>query len=406
VTRVRIEAARPADFGQTQAINGVLRSYAADVTTLDMAERVAQILGENANPEALLNDVGATADAGSREIQVKFKSPDPAWAERVSSVWADVLVARRDEANLALDERQRVFAQKRDATTHHQYSPRKKLLAGVGGVLGVAVGALLAFGWEYASAGQFRDPLDVAESGFGPVLGAVRVRPRRRGSGIDIVVSDFVAPAAVGLRRLWPVAALAVAGAVLAYGFSAARPTVYRARTRVAIEPALTSDWGQTQAIREIMRGYAEDIATLTMAGEVSSRLELDEPADAVLKQVNVAPNEAVYEIWIDVRDRDAATATAMSRTWAEIFAEERIRANQELDARDRIYARTRDRTLSEVYTPKPKMNALAGAVVGAAVGAAALYVLYRREEDRLDGKSRGQAAPRALGLIPERLHG
>jgi capsular polysaccharide biosynthesis protein len=178
------------------------------------------------------------------------------------------------------------------------------------------------------------------------------------------------------VRHGWPVAALAVLGAASALALSLLQPTVYRARTRLAVEPARGSDWGQTQAIRETMKSYSADLATLGMAERVGDRLQLDERAADVLERVSVAPDEAVYEIYVDVRDPDEEKAGAISRAWAEEFVTTQNVANQELDQADRILTRLRDRTRTEVWSPKPVTNALAGAVLGALVGLAAVVGL------------------------------
>lgn len=368
VARVKIEAARPADLGQTQAIGGVLRSYAAEVRTIQLAAEVAEQLGDE-SAESLMNWVGATADDGAREIRVAYRDPDPARAERVASTWADVFVARRKAANLQLDERERVIAGVRDTTTHQKVAPRTKLLVAIGGAVGLLTAVGVALVLEYALAATVRSPSDAARLPMpllGSVPGALGTASARRGGALPraLVVSG---------RLVWPIIALALLGGVTGFAASWVQSPVYRARTRVAIEPARASDWGQTLAIREIMRGYSEDLATLRMAQTVSEHLELDLPADVVLDMLSVAPNEAVFEIWVDVRHRDRPTASAMSTAWAERFVRERIVANQQLDATDRIHARIRDRTLTEQYSPRPLAATLAGSILGAVLGAAAV---------------------------------
>jgi capsular polysaccharide biosynthesis protein len=395
-SRIAIQAARPAEFGQTQAINGLLRSFTADVVTTELAQEVADTVG-GVDAATLKANASAAADEGTREVRIRYHSTDPATAERVADVWSTVFVARRAQANLQLDQTDRIFATKRDATSHSLWWPRKKMLTALGLAAGFALGALLALLWEFDAAARVRAAADLKDLGVGACLGSVPVavgeRRDRRGG-----------PARPAIRRVvrlgWPVALGAACGCTVALALSATRPPEYRARTRIAIEPARTSDWGQSMAIREILRGYGEDISTRRMAEEVARRLQLDLPAERLLGTLSVAPNEETYEIWVDVLHGAPAIAEGISRTWADAFAEERIIANQELDARDRIYARIRDATPAELYAPKPATNALAGAVMGALVGAAVALALgsARPQTHAPDGLATDY---RILGMIP-----
>ena len=153
--------------------------------------------------------------------------------------------------------------------------------------------------------------------------------------------------------------------------------TVYVARTRIVVEPALGSDWGQALAIREITRGFSRDIATRRMASKVSERLQADLPPEALLDKVNVAEDVDVYEITIEAFDPIAANAADLSREWAQVFVEELRIANLERDQRDRVLTRLRDRTEVELWAPKTRANVLAGAVLGALVGAAVMFLLH-----------------------------
>jgi len=395
--RVSIQAARPADLGQTQAINGVLRSFAADVVTAELADEVARILG-GWDPDALKAHASAQADEGAREVKSRFRWGDPAVAEAVADTWATVFEEGRRQANLQLDQRERVFAVKRDTTTHHLYWPRKKLLTVAGGAAAAGLGVALALVLEFAAAATVRGPDDLL--GIGEWIGSVPTEPQAAEVAVRSGAWSWSDSAAAAAGLVGGVLALGMLGAVVAYGLSGFSKPTYRARTRIAIEPARTSDWGQTQAIREILRGFSEDISTRRMAGEVSRRLQLDLPAPRLLEKLRVAPSADVYEIWLDVLDGDPAEAEAISRTWAQVFAEERDTANQELDARDRIYARLRDRTPAELFAPRPATNALAGGVIGALAGLAAVAASRLGRRRLVAGVDDARPVGATLGLV------
>ncbi len=385
-TRVAVRPRRPADLGQTQAIKESMRSYMQDISTLDMAHAVdarlsadAQCGGYDVDPGRLLYEMlRVGSDENVYEIQVKARSTDPAEATCVSSAWAQEFVERREKINLQLDPLDRIVTEPRDETTLERIRPRRRLLVLAGAVAGLIAAGGLILVLEYFESAFVRSRDEAAFAGEAPVLGAVATAECADGGGSLVAVTKDIAR---DLRRAlvasWPVFVLAILGGLAALVFSFVRPTEYRARTRIAVEPARSSDWGQTQAIREIMRGFSEDIATRRMAAEVNSRQQLDLPPEALLAKLSVAPNESIYEIYVDVRDRDEDASREVSRAWAQVFVEERERANLELDQPDRILTRLRDHTVAELWAPKIVPNLLAGLVLGALVGAAALLGLH-----------------------------
>jgi capsular polysaccharide biosynthesis protein len=415
VTPVRLQPARPADLGQTQAIKEIMRSLEQDITTFDMAEAVrvrlcgdngavAQRLCQTRDAGALRSMIRVGADTNVFEIQVKARGTDPAEAVKVSEQTAHAFVDQRVKANYQLDLRDRILAAVRDEPRPELASPRKKLIAGGLGALGFVLGALLVLVLEYLERAVVRDAVD-AERLLGlSVLAKVPPEGRARGGGaIAQGLRDVIRPLRRGAALALPVLALAALGAGSAYAFSRAQPTVVMARTRIAVEPALGSDWGRSQAIREITRGFSRDIYTRRMAAAVSERLQLDLPPDALLERTNVAEDVDVYEITVEVKDRDPAAADGISRAWAEQFVEERRTANLELEQSDRILVRLRDRTLHEVWSPKTSANVLAGTVLGALVGAAAVYLLFLVGAGVVRGgadAARAAGAP-LLGAIP-----
>lgn len=400
-TRVSVQPARPADLGQNQAIREIMHSYAKDIATFDMAAEAAALLGED-----WLAEKGLSADAlrwllyvgtdeNVYEIRVEARHADPDVASQVSEKTAIAFEARRDEANRRLDLRDQIFVSRRDQTALGVHSPRRRMLVLGGAAVGLVLGFLLVLLLEYLERAAIRDEEEAAAVLPGvPVVGALPGRSAR-GQALRQGLRDLGRAMRLGLRRGWPVLAFGLLGAGAALAFSEAQPEVWRARTRIAVEPARGSDWGQTQAIPEIMKGYAEDILTRRMEAIVNAELALDLPPTALLDKLNVAPREADYEIYVDARDPDPDVAAAISRSWAERFISERMQANLELDHRDRILVRPRDRTIPSLYTPRRQANLLAGAVLGALVGAAVVFGLAWSRGRQL---SHAEDAERLLG--------
>jgi capsular polysaccharide biosynthesis protein len=385
VTRVAVRPVRPADLGQTQAIREVMSSYVQDVSTVDMAVAVSARLAEDArcagfdlDPGHLLSMLRTSTDLNVYDIQVRARSRDPAEAVCVSEKWSEAFVDRRESANLQLDPLDRIVVEQRDITAEHRVWPQRRLIVLVAALAGLLLGVLVILGLEYLE-GRFVRRADDAERQTGAaVLAAIPPAEGARGSGpaIGAVLDAARAAVSPAVRIGAPVVLLAVLGGAVALALSMAEPDVWRARTRIAVEPARGSDWGQTQAIREIMKGYSEDIKTRRMAEEVNETLQLDRSPDDLLAQLNVAPKEGVYEIVVDFKDQDRTAAEAVSRAWATSFVEQRTQANLVLDQRDRILTRLRDVTVAERWQPKPVSNTASGAVLGAIVGASLVFAL------------------------------
>jgi capsular polysaccharide biosynthesis protein len=414
VTRVKVQPARPVDLGQTQAIREIMASYMRDIRTYDMASAVRQRLCGSSgaleqrlcaelDPAALRGMIEVSADANVFEIRIKARSPDAATAVKVSEQTAAAFVDRREKADLELDLSDRVLVAVREAPQPGLDSPRRKLYLAAGAVLGALAGGLAVLVLEYLERAVILDAADARRALGVPVVARVPARGgavhRRRGER----TGELCRQAARAARFCLPVVLLAAAGAGLALAFSRLEPTTYVARTRIAVEPARGSDWGQSLAIREITRGLAEDIRTSGMAQQVNDRLQLDLPAASLLEKVHVAPDVDVYEITVEAFDSDPNVAAALSQGWAALFVEQRGVANLQLDQGDRILTRLRDRTETELWSPKTGTNVLAGLLIGAMVGAGLLYVLQLLRHDVVAGVDDASASLRAsvLGVVP-----
>lgn len=456
-TRLAVEPARPADLGQTQAIRNIMQSFAEDIKTSDTAADAARRLGADwlkvhgldagAIPGMLYTDT----DANVYEIRIQARAGDPNVAAQVSTQVAIAFQTAREKANLQLDRDDRIHVTVRETPVPTLYSPRKRVFIPVGAVLGLMIGVALMFLTEYLESAVVRSaaeaervagavvvgtvPAGIGSSGQGTRLSergtgssSADMGPRTgstgvggvggirgvggagrnfglAGSGVRHGLADAGHAAGRLARAAWPVVLMAVLGGVSAFAFSKSRPTVWIAHTRIALEAALGSDWGRTQAIPEVMRSYSEQMRTTTYAEAVNNQLQLDRPIADLLdpRKLNIASKDDLYEIVVDFRDPDRDQAEAISRAWAQTFVQQRTADNLALDQRDRILARLRSATASEVWAPKPLVNALAGAVLGALIGAVGVFCLaLLRGRFILNAADAQNAAGRpTLGAIP-----
>jgi len=387
-TRVKVQPARPADLGQTQAIREIMRSYMRDIRTVDMAAAVRQRLCGDADPLAQRLcrelDAGALramievgADENVFEVRIKARAPDPAAAVKVSEQTAHAFLDQREKANRQLDLRDRILVEIREAPQPRQDVPRRKLYVAAAALLGAAAGGALVLLLQFLERSVVLEAADARRLMGAPVLARVPPARRRTSRPGRVAVAALTRQTGRAARLLAPVALLAALGAFLGLGLSRAQTVSHVARARIAVEPARGSDWGQSLAIREITRGFSEDIHTAGMAAEVNERLQLDLPSAVLLEKVRVAPEVEVYEITVEAFDTDPEVAAEIAETWASLFVERRRIANLELDQSDRILTRLRDRTEVELWSPKVGVNVLAGLLVGAMVGAGAVHALH-----------------------------
>ncbi|MFQ6015637.1 MAG: YveK family protein [Anaerolineae bacterium] len=184
------------------------------------------------------------------------------------------------------------------------------------------------------------------------------------------------------LKRGWIIVLVALVTAVSAVIFSKTQTPVYKAHITLLVEPA-RPDWGLANTIKTLLRNYSLQIYRRTTAQEVVDRLQLDIPPDRLLSRVAVDPDEANLTIQIEAKDYDPFIAQEIVQTLAEIFVEERDAANLGLDKRDRLYVSIRDNALpGSIYSPKTKLNALAGGILGVLLGGLIVFFLEWLEAD------------------------
>ncbi len=184
-------------------------------------------------------------------------------------------------------------------------------------------------------------------------------------------------------KRWWIIVLVAAIAAGSAYGFSKLQDTIYRSSIKLSIEPARSSDYGQTLAIKNVLRNYSDQLTTRKMAQRVIDTLQLDIKPEALLGRLAVDPDEANYTIQIEARDRNGGVAQRVAQTYAELFVNQRQIANQERDQTDRILVSILDDAgAPEVYSPKTSVNVLAGGVLGGLLGLIILFVLEWLESD------------------------
>lgn len=170
-------------------------------------------------------------------------------------------------------------------------------------------------------------------------------------------------------KRGWIIIVMAIITAASAVVFSKVQRPVYRSSIQLNVIPARL-DMGLTESIKRLMRNYAANVLSNRTLDEVIQRTGQDLTPDLLRRRVKVSSIESDFLIQIDVDDYDPAIAQLLAQRIADVF-EEDIRAYMlDQDKRDRVDVRAKDAAQpAYLQSPKTKINALAGGVLGVLLG-------------------------------------
>ena len=204
-------------------------------------------------------------------------------------------------------------------------------------------------------------------------------------------------------KRGWIVIFLALFTAAAAVLVGKFQTPVYRASIVMRVEPA-RADWGLSNVTKDLLRSYVLQIRSHNVAQRVIDRAMLDLSTDDLLSKITVSPDASNFSIRIDAKDTDPAVAVRIAQTVGEIFAEDRAAWNEKQDQRDRIEVNINDNVrYAELFSPKLKINAIAGGIIGILLAAVVIFFLEWMQADLLRtpeqlGRLTGLAV---LGTIP-----
>ena len=207
-------------------------------------------------------------------------------------------------------------------------------------------------------------------------------------------------------KRGWIIVAVALVAAAGAFAFSKMQTPIYSASVKLSVVPARATDWGSSNSLKDLLRNYAENVRTHTMATKVIDRAQLDMDTSTFLSKLFVNPDSSTFTLELEARDRDPKVAMDMVDTMAKAFAEDRDQWNQRQDKRDRIEVTMLDSVYNlgyAQYSPRTRINTLAGALFGALVGILVIFFLEWLELDIIRTSADVERAINVtvLGTIP-----
>lgn len=186
-------------------------------------------------------------------------------------------------------------------------------------------------------------------------------------------------------KRGWIIVVVALIAAASAYGFSKMQTPIYSPSVKLSVVPARATDWGSSNSLKDLLRNYAESIRTHTMATKVIDRAQLDMDTTTFLSRLFVSPDSSTFTLEIEARDRDPKVAMDMVDAMAKAFIEDRDQWNQRQDKRDRIEVTMLDSVYNlgfSQYSPRTRINTMAGGLFGALVGLLVIFFLEWLEMD------------------------
>ncbi|GIK55111.1 MAG: hypothetical protein BroJett015_07740 [Chloroflexota bacterium] len=189
-------------------------------------------------------------------------------------------------------------------------------------------------------------------------------------------------------QRGWIIILLAVLTAVAAFGYSKMQTPVYESSLKLLVRPS-RSDFGQSQAARELLGNYEQWLRSSLRAQMVIDQLQLDMTAGELLGDVSVASDRLGLILQLVVENTDGDLANDIARTWGNLLIQWQQGENEKNRQEDRITIEFQDNPQYSLASPQTKINTAAGFVFGTLLGIILIFFLewlesgvMRRSED------------------------
>ncbi len=204
-------------------------------------------------------------------------------------------------------------------------------------------------------------------------------------------------------KRGWIILLVAALTAMAAFGFSKMQTNVYKSTLNLLVRPSRT-DFGQSQAAKELLKTYESWLFSSYRAQAVIDELQLDMTAQELLGDVEVASDNFSFMVSLAVENTDPDLANDIARTWGNQLIQWQQQENDKNRQEDRITIEFRDDPMAGLDRPNTRINTLAAAVFGALIGIVLLFLLEWLESgvmQRSEDVERYLDIP-VIGTIPQ----
>lgn len=189
------------DYGLTLVIDNLLTQYQMQLSSRHLAEQVDRDLKLDRPVGSLLSKVKVQAVSNGYLLQLTVDDTDPNVARDIAYQWAQLFIQEHQADMAPLDPKDRIEIKMLDKPLPGTvFFPKTKQYVMAAGVLGLVVGAVLAFLLEYLD-DSLKTTEDVERFLGLPVVGAV---PAASASMVPTASSNGHSKSGItGGRRLW-----------------------------------------------------------------------------------------------------------------------------------------------------------------------------------------------------------
>jgi len=160
------------DLGLTQAAKTLLRSYVTVVDTETFAQKVINAKQLDRTASDLLSNVTIASDDSRFVVTIDVKDVNGDVANDIAALWANEVVAWRNDQNAKELQPDKVEAVIVDPPQYSLYRPTTKINVLAGAILGLLLGGVIVFIVEYLESGVIRSSEDVDRLNLS-LLGAI-----------------------------------------------------------------------------------------------------------------------------------------------------------------------------------------------------------------------------------------
>jgi capsular polysaccharide biosynthesis protein len=163
-----------ADWGLGNTAKDLMRNFAINIQTPEVAQRVIERAQLDQNPYDFLSRIKVAPDASTFMINIEARDRDPQVAQLMALTMADVFVDDRTAYYAQQDKRDRIEVKiVSRAIGADQYQPEPLLNAIAGAILGLLLGIGVVLLLTWMEADLLRTPEAVERTLTVPVLGAI-----------------------------------------------------------------------------------------------------------------------------------------------------------------------------------------------------------------------------------------
>jgi capsular polysaccharide biosynthesis protein len=165
--------ARP-DWGLGNISKDLMRNFAANIHTPEVAQKVIDRAQLDMNPYVLLSNLQVEPDASTFTVKIQARDRDGEVAKLIALTLADEFVEERTAYYAQQDKRDRIEVKIRSrAIGYEQIRPKPLMNAVAGAVLGLLFGIAVVLALTWMEADRLRTPAATERALSVPVLGAI-----------------------------------------------------------------------------------------------------------------------------------------------------------------------------------------------------------------------------------------